>query len=96
VAYFIFRLNLTGISLRFLNGAYNDRNLDNLSPKAVEMVVKGINYLPSIKLGTVLWEKIIELIIFKEANKRKKPLIAVIITDKEVSIRSPISNRDAL
>jgi len=81
VGHFAFKLNSTGISLRWLHGPYDSRNLDDLSPHAVEKVIEGMSYMPGSKLGTVLREKIVEPMVLKGAKKREKPLIAVVIID---------------
>jgi hypothetical protein len=86
VADFACELNPEGISLRFLHSA-EDGKLNHLNHERVKEALSAMEYYPGTPLGTKVKEKIVEPMVTKTAEGLKRPLIAVIITDGEVSAR---------
>lgn len=90
VAYFATLLEPTGISLRSLNYT-NDGSGDFDNLKKVDEIMRRVDrvkFSGGMKLGTVLNSKIVQPLVIQKANndKFKRLLIAVIITDREVSL----------
>lgn len=96
IAHWATKIEKDGISLRFLNRVDDEKgSFNNLTD--VDQIDDLLSRIPRVggtKLGTVLRKKILKPLADKAAKAKTtgqmvKPRIIVIITDGEVSLRSP-------